>query len=336
VSLVLAVPPLSPPGPVPPDRPDDDHDAQHHEGHDEDAEHDGEGRGQHALTLRRNLAGPPGRPLWRGRFVTWREHTPLMTAATIAPSDDLVVALRGATSLRPSVDHGLAGGLRGWLNDGIFELAGVPAPGQLRVATRDVLGVPPSGERAGLLRGTLVAQLLRLHVAGCTQEDPFGAASAALAASGRDDDLAALLAELDADDRARLAAEVASHAAVLVERLPAIPARWSPRVGVSHRVPLAGGGAVLSGRVDLTLGAPGGATACVCLLDVTTSPLESRHLGALNYLALLTTLRAGEAPLRVAALSTADGAAVVRDVDTTMLTSAVAGVLRAIAAMVAR
>jgi len=336
VSLVLAFPPLPPPGPVPPDRPDDDHDAQHYEGHDEDPEDDGEGRGEHALTLRRAVAVVAGDPTERSRFVTWREHTPLMTAATIAPSDDLVVALRGAASPRPSVDRGLAGGLRAWLDDGIFELAGVPAAGQLRVATRDVVGAPPRGERAGLLRGALVAQLLRLHVAGCTPEDPFGAASTALLSSGRDDDLAATLVELDGDERARLAAEVASHAVVLVERLPAIPARWSPRVGVSHRVPLAGGGAVLCGRVDLSLGAPGGATACVCLLDVTTSPLEARHLGGLTYLALLTTLRSGEAPLRVAALSTADGAALVLDVDATMLTDAVEAVLRAIAAMVAR
>jgi hypothetical protein len=270
------------------------------------------------------------------RFVTCREQNPSMTAATIAPSDDLVVALRGAGSLRPSVDRGLAGGLRAWLDDGIFELAGVPSPGQLRVATRDVVGAPAPGARAGLLRGALVAQVLRLHVAGCTPEDPFAAASAALLASGRDDDLAGLLVELDQDERARLATEVASHAAVLFDQLPAIPARWSPRVGVSHRVPLAGGGVALCGRVDLTLGAPGGATACVCLLDVTTSPLDARHLVGLTYLALLSTLRAGEPPLRVAALSTADGAALVRDVDATMLTGAVAGVLRTIAAMVAR
>ena len=60
-------------------------------------------------------------------------------------------------------------------------------------------------------------------------------------------------------------------------------------------------------------------TACVCLLDVTTSVLEPRHELVLTYLALLETLRSGEPPLRVAALSTADGGALVRDVDAGLL-----------------
>ncbi|HEV3212203.1 MAG TPA: hypothetical protein VGZ03_02290 [Acidimicrobiales bacterium] len=259
-----------------------------------------------------------------------------MSSATIAPTDELVVALRGTGALRPRVDRGLAGGLRAWLDDGVFERVGVPLPGAIRVATRDVAGAPRSGGPAAMLRGALVAQLLRLHVAGCVPADPFDGAAAALAASGRDDALTALLAELDAEDRAQLAAEVAAHAAVLVDRLPLVPSRWSPRVGVRHQVPIAGGGVVLHGQIDLTLGEPGGTTACVCLLDVTTSVLEARHEEGLEHLALLATLRCGEPPLRVAALSTADGAAVVRDVDATMLADAVDRVLRAVDVLVAR
>lgn len=259
-----------------------------------------------------------------------------MTPGTLAPSDDLVVALRGRASLRPSVDRGLAGGLRAWLDDGVFERVGVPAVGSIRVATRDVVGAPHAGSTGAMLRGALVAQLLSLHVAGCTPEDPFAAAAVALTASGRDDDLARLLAGLDAEDRARLAAEVAAHASILFERLPAVPPRWSPRVGVRHQVPVAGGGVVLRGQIDLTLGEPGGSTACVCLLDVTTSALGARHEDGLTYLALLATLRCGEPPLRVAALSTADGSALVRDVDAAMLAEAVEGVLRAVGTMVTR
>jgi hypothetical protein len=259
-----------------------------------------------------------------------------MTAATIAPSVDLVAALRGAGTLRPSVDRGLAGGLRAWLDDGVFERVGSPDVGSIRVATRDVVGTAAASGPVAMLRGALLAQLLRLHVAGCEPEDPFGAASVALSASGRDDDLAALLAGLDAEDRAQLVAEVAAHASVLVDRLDAVPARWSPRVGVRHQVPIAGGGVVLRGQIDLTLGEPGGSTACVCLLDVTTSVLEPRHADGLTYLALLSTLRCGEPPLRVAALSTADGTALVRDVDAAMLAGAVERVLQAVAAHAAR
>jgi len=257
-----------------------------------------------------------------------------MTSATVAPSDDLVVALRGSATLRPVVDRGLAGGLRAWLDDGVFERVGVPATGAVSLSTRDVVGIPAPGGPASLLRGALVTQLLRLHVAGCTPEDPFTASAVALAASGRNDDLAAILAGLDADDAAQLAAEVAAHATVLFDRLPGVPARWSPRVGVRHRVPIAGGGVILRGQIDLTLGEPGGSTACVCLVDVTTSTLDARHEAGLTYLALLTTLRTGEPPLRVAALSTADGTSMVRDVDATMLAGAVDDVLRTIDALV--
>jgi hypothetical protein len=107
-------------------------------------------------------------------------------------------------------------------------------------------------------------------------------------------------------------------------------------VGVRHQVPIAGGGVVLRGQVDLTLGEPGGSTACVCLLDVTTSALGARLEHGLTYLALLATLRAGEPPLRVAALSTADGTAFVRDVDAGMLADAVEAVLQAVGTMAAR
>lgn len=283
------------------------------------------------------LRGPRGAAL-RGssttriapRFVTRAEKTSSMSATTLTCSDDLVVALRGTLALRPSVDRGLAGGLRAWLDDGIFELLGAPAIGAVRVRTSDVAGTPPTGGLTAMLRGALVAQLLSLHVAGCTPADAYAAAATALHASGRDNDLAEALDELDTEERARLAAEVASHGAVLVDRLPAVPARWSPRVGVRHHVALSGGGVILRGRIDLTLGEPGGTTACVCLLDVTTSPLEQRHEDALSYLALLETLRSGEPPLRVAALSTADGTALVRDVTGTLLADAADAVLGAI------
>lgn len=278
----------------------------------------------------RTRAGP-ARSRRRGdRFVTWTTHTSSMTATSLAPTDDLVGALRGTVALRPTVDRGLAGGLRAWLDDGIFEVLGTPPIGSIRVKTSDVVGAPPTGGVTAMLRGALVGQLLRLHVAGYTPEHPYAAAASALHGSGRDDDLATALDELDADDRARLAAEVASHWAVLVDRLPAVAPRWSPRVGVRHHVALSGGGVVLRGQIDLMLGHPGGTTACVCLLDVTTSMLEKRHEDALVYLALLETLRSGEPPLRVAALSTADGAALVRDVTGALLADAADAVLGAI------
>lgn len=253
-----------------------------------------------------------------------------MTPLVSAPQVDLLDALRGTAALRPHVDHGLAGGLRAWLEDGVFERLGVVEPGSVRVTTGSVA---PRGTGAGttaLLRGVLVAQLLALHVAGLDVSAPFEAATTAFRGSGRNTDLLAPLDDLEADERSRLAAEVDAHHAVLVTSLPALRSRWSPRCGVHLAVPLAGGGVVCRGTVDLALGAPGGTRACVCLLDVTTARLGPTTDVALAYLALLDTLRAGEPPLRVAALSTADGATVVHDVTPELLAGAVATLLDAL------
>jgi hypothetical protein len=100
-----------------------------------------------------------------------------------------------------------------------------------------------------------------------------------------------------------------------------------PRCGVRQAVTLAGGGVVCRGVVDLTLGTPGGTRACVCLVDVTTSPLGDHHARICDYLALLETIRTGEQPLRVAVVSTADGASVVRDVTPELLANAVSDLL---------
>lgn len=255
-----------------------------------------------------------------------------MTPATPAATD-LLSSLRGTPALRPHVDRGLAGGLRAWLEDGLFERLGPGGAAPIvRVTPRLLLGDPPvTGAATSRLRGALLVQLLRLRVAGLEPASPFEDAVAALGASGRDAELVALLCDLDSDERSRLAAEVAAHHTVLATTLPSLPARWSPRCGVRYAIPLAGGAVVLRGDVDLALGASGGSRACVCLVDLTTSTLGSASDATLAYLALLETLRTGEQPLRVAALSTADGATVVREVTSELLADAVELVLDAVA-----
>jgi hypothetical protein len=193
----------------------------------------------------------------------------------------------------------------------------------VRITPRVFGDVKVATSVTALLRGAMVVQLLRLRVGGIEVVDPFLDASLALGASGRDDDLAALLAELDDDERARLAAEVDAHYAVLATTLPSLPARWSPRCGLRQAIPLAGGAVVLRGDVDLALGASGGSRACVCLVDVTTARLGPLNEATVSYFALLETLRVGEQPLRVAAVSTADGSTIVREVTPELLADAV-------------
>ena len=253
-----------------------------------------------------------------------------MPATTFRAADDLVDALRGTAALRPVADRGLAGGLRAWLEDGVFERVGAPEPEAVSLSTRDVAGAREDAGPLAWLRGSMVGALLALRVAGVALTDPLERAVEVLRASGRNDALLRTLDALDADERARLAAEVGAHSRVLCDRLATPPPRWAPRCAVRQRVSVAGGALVLRGLVDLALGAPGGERACVCLLDVTTARLDASHETALAYLALLETIRSGEPPLRVAAMSTADGAALVRDVDESLLADGVAAVIAAL------
>ena len=263
-------------------------------------------------------AGPSG-------AVTAAAHTARVTL--LAPgTDDLLAALRGTPALRPAVDRGQAGGLRALLEDGLFErLGGAGSP--VRITTATIAGAAPVASSTAPIRGALVAQLVRLRLAGVAVADAFDDASCALAASGRDEHLVALICDLDADEHARLGAEVMAHDAVLRRRLGAIPARWTPRCGLRQVISLAGGRVELRGFVDAALGAPGSPRASVCLLEVTTSSLEPRHDDVLSYLALLETLRTGEAPLRAAALSTGDDRFVVRDATPELLFGAAMSLL---------
>jgi hypothetical protein len=211
---------------------------------------------------------------------------------------------------------------------------GVVAPGTVRVSAQDFAPDRTNSGSTGLLRGALVAQLVRLRVANCMITSPIDDAIDALRGSGRDAPLCDVVDALDPDERAQLSAEVRAHHEVLAEVLPPVPAQWSPRCGVRQAVALAGGGVVCRGHVDLALGAPGGNRACVCLIDVTTSVLGAHHEQICDYLALLETVRTGEQPLRVATISTADGGSIVRDVTPELLGRAVEGLLDAIPQLV--
>ena len=123
-------------------------------------------------------------------------------------------------------------------------------------------GRSPARRRRGgptsLLRGALVAQLVRLHVGRRRGRGPVRRRRAArCAASGATTTSSRCSIELDADERARLAAEVDAHDAVL----DAPPPRAARAVVAALRgapaVPLAGGGVVLRGLVDVALGEPG-------------------------------------------------------------------------------
>jgi hypothetical protein len=101
-----------------------------------------------------------------------------------------------------------------------------------------------------------------------------------------------------------------------------------PRTETSLRAELCGGMVVLSGRVDLSLGAPDGTRAGRVLVDLKTGTTAPGHLHDLRFYALLETLRCGVPPLRLASSYLEEGRLAVEDVDEDVLEAALRRVVR--------
>ena len=228
--------------------------------------------------------------------------------------------LRGDATARPAVDPGLAGGLRDWLEDELSEavagLADTAAP--VRV-TKDVLHQvlvceahllaerrAPRRVTTDIARGTMVDLLFRQWVTTGSVVDPFTDALDALRVA-EDDGVLAFVEQLTPDDRACLAAEVEEHAACIAECWPVLSSSWMARTQERLVVPLAGGRVLLSGRVDLAIGAPSAGRASVCIVEVKSGRRRVEHRGDVHLYALLETLRSGAPPFRVATFYTAGG-----------------------------
>ena len=239
-----------------------------------------------------------------------------MTSADRLPT--VMDVVRAGRSTRPPRDVDTADQLRAALRRHVPQ-------GELTLRARDLRSdtLSLSHSSLGLLRGTLVTQLLRLASVGYVPQDPFTEAVEAFIAGDDRDEFVQILRDLDRDERDRLAADVASHAVVLRRRLGTIPPSWFPRTLVRGSVRVAGGHVVLKDTIDLVLGRRVGDTAAVALIDVTTSPLDASAERAGRFHALVHTLRTGVAPLCVATLSTATGDVVRLDVDGDTLTRAV-------------
>src|SRR5579884_2774298 len=177
----------------------------------------------------------------------------------------LLARLRGEGSERPSVDPGLAGGLRDWLVDALF--------------------------RQWMATGRI--------------EHPLSDALAALVAGGDGADVEGFVAALPVSDRRALADEVALHAEHVMSSWPRLPPGFMARTQERLLLPIAGGRIVLSGVLDLALGAPSTGRASVCIVEVKSGRRRVEHRGDLHLYALMETLRSGAPPFRVATYYTA-------------------------------
>jgi hypothetical protein len=93
-----------------------------------------------------------------------------------------------------------------------------------------------------------------------------------------------------------------------------------PRSTVRATQRLAAGNVVLRDVIDLMMGMNNAHSACVVLLDVTTSPLDEAAERTMRYHALVETLRTSIVPLRTSAFSTATGELWSTGVDHELLT----------------
>lgn len=233
---------------------------------------------------------------------------------------------RLAPTSRPSVD-----GLRTQIADGLFTVFGGEVPTSPLVVrassfrTEDTVAYTPYGR----MRGALLTQTLRLLMVGFISRDPFGDAVAAWRASEGASELVDYFDAIDDDERARLATDVAAHAVILQNRLGDIPAPWRPRTSTRARVRLGNGQVELRDHVDLTVGSISAGTGHA-LIDMTSSVLDDSLERALRFHALVESLRAGQAPRFVAALSTATGDVWRMVVDTELLQRAVSELLSVI------
>jgi hypothetical protein len=249
---------------------------------------------------------------------------------------DLLSRLRGNIEQRPIVDPGLAGGLREWLEDGASEaLRSAGEPGERLVvgrwSQRESVGPFSDNEvTPPYVRAVLVGALFRQLVTSGRIDNPMDDAMSALAVEGRGARISEFILRLGAAERAKLIGEVVDHAEVLVTTWPPLPPTWLPRTSERRSVPLAGGRILLSGLVDLALGAPARDRASVCLVDVRSGERRTEHSGELHFLGLLETVSAGAPPFRLATYYTATGELDVEDVDDQLLAIAAQNAVEAV------
>jgi len=293
-------------------------------------------RGRVPLGLVRR-SDTPARHAWAMSVTLSREPV------TCPRSDALLARLRGEGTERPVVDPGLAGGLRDWLEDALApSVAALPADQSPLRITKDAISQVlcceahflacrgatrrPTPE---LARGSLVDALFRQWVTTGAIGDPLADGLVALAVAGDPDGVVHFVQALAPPVRRQLAQEVEAHAATISASWPALSPRWMPRTQERLTVPLAGGRLLLSGVVDLALGAPSGGRASVCIVEVKSGRRRVEHRGDLHFYALLETLRSGAAPFRLATYYSAGGELDVEPVGADVVQSALHRVLSA-------
>ncbi len=250
-----------------------------------------------------------------------------MTLLTDSHTPLVVDVVRGDRARRPRRDDDAAAGLRALLDDHVYRLWGPVRHPSVVVSSATIRHAGPMREitdsTLSRARGVAVSLLFRLLVARVHVDDPFDTALDAWRGVRPNDELLERVEHLDADQSARLRADVVAHYDTLARCLGPVPSTWSPRTSQRARLSLGGGALQLHDVIDLVVGSVHTEDASVALVDVTTSPLGSGAERAMRFHALTQTLRTSVVPLRTSVFSSATGELWSRAVDVDLLIRAV-------------
>ncbi len=258
-----------------------------------------------------------------------------MDAVLTPAQSDTLTMLRGEGP-RPTFDPDLRTGLRRRLEGGVADLATLldrplwagKTP-LSRVFSCEAHEVAEQAEpflwNLANARGTVAHRAIELSVHLGRQAPPLHLVDTAVDRLVDDSDSAigSFLGGLDDADRAELRSDVNNIVADFIDQWPPLRTAWRPTTEARLRAELCGGKVMLTGKVDLALGAPAGNEAGRVFVELKTGTMRPQHLDDLRLYALLETLRTGVPPRRLAVHLLDSGGLVVVDVTVDVLEAAV-------------
>jgi hypothetical protein len=174
-------------------------------------------------------------------------------------------------------------------------------------------------------RGTVVHKAVQLTLNWQGDPEPAELVEEALARLvDAESSIGPWLAGLHQGVRADLRSEAVDLVSAFLECFPPLEPNWRPRTETAIRVELFDGLIHLTGRVDLTLGAPRGDEPRKVIIDMKTGSAAAHHRDDLRFYALLETIRMGVPPRRLATYYLDAGRAEVEDATPALLESALA------------
>lgn len=255
---------------------------------------------------------------------------------TLTPAQADTLAMLRGEGPRPAFDPALRTELRARLEAGFGDLAALldrpmwagktPLGRVFSCEAHEVAEQEqPFAWNLANARGTVAHHAIALSVHRLEPAPPLVLVDAALDRLRDDPDssVGSFLAGLGALDVAELRGDVNNLVSDFLDQWPPLKRGWRPATEARLRAELCRGNVILTGRVDLALGAPSGNEAGRVFVELKSGGTRPQHLDDLRLYALLETLRIGVPPRRLAVHGLDGGTLVVVDVNEDVLEAAV-------------